>query len=566
MIIRYSMILLLMFITGGVYGQNKAYTEADTLRGSLNKWRTAYDVQFYDLDIAVDIENKSLKGSNTIVFNAEHDFDKMQIDLFSNMQIDAIKRGDKELTYERKFNAVFVNMGETVKKDSKDSIKVFYHGKPIEAERAPWDGGFVWAKDTVGNPWISVASQGEGASLWWPNKDHLSDEPDHGVQVSITVPDSLKAVSGGRMIGRDSLENGHIKYIWRTHAPINNYNVSLYVGDYVHYKEFYTQPEILTGNMVTNRNKRKTLDLDYYVLRYNVDKAKEHFKSVENVIQMFEALFGPYPFYEDGYAVVEAPYLGMEHQGAIAYGNNYKYGWDGDQVKSYIEFDYLLVHETAHEWWGNNVSVDDIAALWIHEAFATYADAVYVYRSYGFEGYGKYIDYYRSLVKNDKPILNPRGLNDADISLDAYYKGALMLNTLSQLVEDNDKWFGAMKKAQKEFAAPRTVSHEEFIAFLEKELKMDLKPFFKQYLETTKIPTLELRFAVDGKTDYMVYRWTNVVENFDMPVKVKVSKYNDKWIYPTEKWKKAKIPRGSSREDIDVELRAFYIDVKRISN
>jgi len=538
--------------------QEQAFTRADSLRGELTDLRTAYDVQLYDLDVALDIPNKSISGSNTIVFEAVENFSKIQVDLFENMNIKSIKHGNAELPYEREFNAVFISMDKTVKKGEIDSITIEYDGSPMEAIRPPWESGFVWSTDSLGKPFISVTSEGEGASLWWPNKDHLSDEPDNGVKVAITVPEDLKAISNGRLVGKDSVGNNMVKYQWRNIAPINNYNVALYVGDYVKYREFYSQrPQVFSNN--SPRNER-TLDIDYYVLRYNLDKAKEHFGFTEKMLNVFESLFGPYPFYEDGFKIVEAPFLGMEHQSAIAYGNGYQNGWDGRLSVSYVEFDYLFVHESAHEWWGNNVSAADMADLWIHEAFTTYADAIYVFASYGMEGYKAYLDYYKTLVKNDKPIIGNYDVNDYEYTLDAYYKGALMLNTISQLVESNTDWFNAFKKVQKEFAAPKTISTEELIPFLEKELGMELQVVFDQYLKTTEIPRLRMKLMKEGKNYYSVYRWENVIEGFDMPIKMKTGQYKDKWIYPTTKWKKAKLPKSFDKKYFGVDERVFYID------
>ncbi|MBX2846086.1 MAG: M1 family metallopeptidase [Saprospiraceae bacterium] len=536
------------------------FGRADSLRGTLSEFRSNYDVQFYDLEVELDIPNKSLKGANTIVFKAEESITKMQVDLFENMNISKVTHGNATLPFTREYDAVFINLDKTIKRGVIDSIRIEYDGTPIEAIRPPWESGFVWAQDSLNNPWISVTSEGEGASLWWPNKDHLSDEPDNGVKVSITVPDSLKAISNGRLIGKEELDGGRAKYIWRNKAPINNYNVALYVGDYVTYKEYYNPRPQLTAAGSSNNNSR-TLDMDFYVLRYNLDKAKQHFEFTEKMFMVFETFFGPYPFYEDGYAVVEAPYLGMEHQAAIAYGNNYQFGWNGELAIPYIEFDYLLVHETAHEWWGNNVSAADIADLWIHESFTTYADAAYVFSSFGLEGYKKYMDHYKTLVKNDKPIIGQYDVNDHKASLDAYYKGALMLGTISQLVESNRDWFGTLQKIQQEFAAPRTISTEELQAFMEQELRIELDKIFDQYLRTTEVPTLRVKLMKQGKDQYAVYRWENVVEGFDMPIKMKTGRYDDKWIYPTEKWKKAKISKSTDMNFFGIDDRSFYINL-----
>jgi len=365
------------------------------------------------------------------------------------------------------------------------------------------------------------------------------------------------------MIDTEELNNGKTTYTWRTVSPIDNYNVTLYIGDYVSYRDFYQVPIPPQQPGIGGNQQRKapSLDVDYYFLSYHIDQAKEHFEFVEDVIGTFEFVFGPYPFYEDGFGVVEAPYLGMEHQGAIAYGNEFMQGYRGNLVKPYIEFDYLFVHETAHEWWGNNVSVKDRADIWIQEGFASYADAIYVVSSYGYKAYLEYMEDYRSKVRNIEPVVGEYDINH-EIPGDAYYKTALMLNTLSHLVESNQDWIGLMRKAQQQFKAPYTVTGEEFRAFLSEETGIDLTTFFEQYLDTTMIPKLQMKLIKEGKDEYLVYRWINVVDGFDMPVQLEYAQYQQKWIYPEQDWKKVKLPKETDKSFLTVDERAYYIDLQ----
>lgn len=552
-------IVLLCFISSFTLAQTQN-KEAIKLLGELTPIRENFDVLFYHLDIEVKPDQQRIDGSNTIYFEAVEDIDKIQIDLFDNMTVNKIMRGNTELQFERKYHSMFIDLGKQLQKNEKDSITVFYGGQPIVSKNPPWDGGFVWETDSLGNPWVGVAVEGLGASSWWPAKDHLSDEPDLGVKVAITVPEKLTAVSNGRLVGKEDVEGGKTKFIWETSYPIDNYNVTLNIGDYVNYKEYYEGIPERNEKGVFTETEGRPLDLDYYVLSYHLDQAKQHFTFTEDVLQAFEFAYGPYPFYEDGFAIVETPYLGMEHQGAIAYGNQFKMGYLGKLAKPYLEWDYLFVHEVAHEWWGNNVSMEDSADMWIQESFATYSDAYYAVTMYGYEGYLTMMDYFKTLVKNQKPIVGERGIK-YEGDLDIYFKGALMLSTLSQLVEDNQVWLGALRKAQLTFKAPQTVSTEKFTQFLEDELRLELTPFFNQYLHTTEIPKLIVRKRADDGKEYLIYKWVNVVEGFNMPVRLQLQQFEQEWIYPDTEWKKVELPKEYDEQFLGIEDRAMYIDV-----
>ncbi|RRO12304.1 M1 family metallopeptidase [Flavobacteriaceae bacterium 14752] len=515
------------------------FTKKDSLRGGLRSERTAFDMLKYNLNISVDPDTKSISGYNAISFEALDNQNVMQIDLFENMKIDSIVFQNKKLKYKREFNAVFINFEKELKKGAKHQLTFYYHGKPIIAKRPPWDGGFVFDKDTNGNPWIAVAVQGTGASLWFPNKDHLSDEPDQA-EINITVPKDLVAVSNGRLINVE--QNGDLKtYQWQVTYPINNYNITLNIGDYIHFSDQF-----------------QDLDLDYYVLRENLDKAKKHFEQVKPMMACFYDKLGEYPFKNDSFKMVETPYLGMEHQSAVAYGNQYLNGYLGGDLSGTgygLKFDFIIIHESAHEWFGNSISVRDIADLWIHEGFTTYAESIFVECEYGKQAALDYIHGQRQMISHNKPIIGNYGVN-SEGSSDMYAKGSNIINTLRTLVDDDDLWWKTLKDFNKTFAY-KTTSTEEVIKFFSRSLEKDLDEFFKQYLYHKNIP--ELVFKSNQSNKEIQYKWNVDVENFDMPVEIKVGK-NSKWIYPeAETWKTLKI---KPNQVIEIDNKKFYIDVK----
>ena len=374
----------ILWVAGGLLPLSlvaQPFTSADSLRGSLRPERTCFDVHFYNLELKVDPETKSIAGFNEIHFKAVNDFDRMQIDLFAEMEIDRILLDETELEFERKHNAVFIDFPEQIPGGTLEFITVEYHGTPRVAKMPPWDGGFVWKKDKNDKPWVGVACEGIGASLWWPLKDHLSDEPDSMAFTTI-VPSDLVSVSNGHLVKQEEREEGWTAWTWRVSYPINSYNVTVNIADYAHIEDTYT-------------NASGEHELDYYVLSYNEEKATEHFKQVGPMLKIFEDAFGEYPFWKDGYALVETSYWGMEHQGAVAYGNKYKnnsHGWD-----------YIIIHESGHEWWGNSVSCPDHAELWIHESFCTYSEAVYMERRFNYEKAVDYLRGHRMKIANLSP-------------------------------------------------------------------------------------------------------------------------------------------------------------------
>jgi len=442
--------LALMLAATGAYSQE--FTKGDTLRGMLSPLRTCYDVVYYDLDVKVDIEKQRLSGSNLFMFRATQNFNRLQFDLFDNMQVDSVVYRGGKLPYTREFNAVFVDFATPIGINTIDSFRVYYQGTPIAAKMPPWDGGLVWRKDKNENPFVGVACEGIGASLWWPNKDHLSDEPD-SMMIRVTVPSGLMNVSNGRLRHTQTLDTAWVRYDWFVANPINNYNVTINIARYEHFSDIHIG------------SNGDTLDLDYYVLPYNLDKAKKHFEQVKPMMACFEEYMGPYPFYEDGFKLIETPYLGMEHQSAIAYGNNYKTGYNGsDYSRIGLTFDYIIIHETGHEWWGNHVSMKDIADMWIHEGFCTYSEAIYVECMFDYKTALDYVNAKKPGIDNKEPIIGTYNVNHEGAG-DMYNKGMLLLNTLRHVVNNDKLWWDIIRGLQQEFGM-KTTDTDEIVAYI----------------------------------------------------------------------------------------------------
>lgn len=514
-------------------------TRKDSLQGGLRPERTCFDVMRYDLNIKINPEEKSITGYNKIDFRVVTNTKKIQLDLFDNMQIDSIVFNKKKLKYKREFNAVFIDFPETLIAKTNQSLKFFYSGKPIIAKRAPWDGGFVFTKDGQGKPWIGVACQGTGASLWYPVKDSQSDEPDLGATIKVAVPNGLMDVSNGRFKGSEDLKNGYTRWDWEVQNPINTYSINVNIADYAHIHENY-----------------KGLDLDYYVLRENEEKAKVHFEEVKPMMDCFQSKFGAYPFANDGYKLVETPYLGMEHQSAVAYGNKYMQGYLGMDLSGTgigLLFDYITIHESGHEWFGNNITSKDIADMWIHEGFTTYTEAVFVECQYGYEKGQEYINGLKRGIDNTSPIIGPYGVNKEG-SGDMYQKGANLLNTIRHIVNNDEKWWKMFLKYSETFHN-KIIDTETVIGFFNTETGMNLTPVFDQYLRHAKIPVLEMQI----KKGKLQYRWKADESLFAMPVDIKVKDSKIR-ITPTVDWTLSDF-KVNSLDDIKVMTNDFYINV-----
>ena len=534
-------ILVLSFIISSfqLLSAQETFTRKDSLQGGLRPERICFDVLHYDLNIKVNPDERIVVGYNDINFKVVNNTSKIQLDLFENMQVDSIVFNSKKLNYKREFGAVFIDFSEVLTQNSKQNVRFYYSGKPIIAKRAPWDGGFVYTKDGQGKPWIGVACQGTGASLWYPVKDSQSDEPDFGATIKVAVPNGLMDVSNGRLTGSEDLKNGYTRWDWEVKNPINTYSINVSIGDYVHIHENY-----------------KGLDLDYYVLRENEAKARVHFEEVKPMMDCFQSKFGPYPFANDGYKLVETPYLGMEHQSAVAYGNKYLQGYLGTDRSGTgigLLFDYITIHESGHEWFGNNVTSKDSADMWIHEGFTTYSESVYVECQYGYESGQKYINGLKKNVDNDGPIIGPYGVNKEG-SGDMYDKGALFLNTLRHVLNDDVRWWKMFLKYSETFHN-KIIDTETVVTFFNTETGMNLTPVFNQYLRHATIPKLELR----KKKGKLGFRWKADETKFNMPVdiKIKSKKYR---LYPTTNWNTTKY-KINKLADVEMMTNDFYIDV-----
>jgi len=522
--IKLLLILISLCIGENSFAQllqdKQKFSRADSLRGNLTSLRTCYDIEYYHLDVKVDIDNKFISGSNLFKFTAIQDFERLQIDLFENMKISKIVFHDKELPFKREFNAVFIDFPAKVKKGTKDEFTVHYSGNPTIAKNAPWDGGFVFSKDKAGKPWVSVATQGFGASSWWPTKDHQADEVD-SMMISVAVPEGLMNVSNGRLRSTEKLADGYSRSNWFVSYPINNYSVSVNIGDYKHFSEEF-------------QGENGRLTLDYYVLPENLEKAKSHFAAdVQPMLSCFESWFGPYPFYRDGFKLIETPFLGMEHQSAVAYGNKYRKGYLGRDLSGTglgLAWDFIIVHESGHEWFGNHITSKDIADMWIHEGFTTYSEGLFVECTEGKEAGVKYIAGLRKNIQNDRPIIGHYNVN-AEGSGDMYPKGANLLQTIRAMVGNDKKWKNILRGLNQRYGM-KTTSTGEIENYMSKETGLHLKPVFEQYLRTTKIPELSYQL----KNNKLSYKWSNVVEGFNMPVLIH---FGDKsmWLKPqiTEK-------------------------------
>ncbi|UPT70803.1 MAG: M1 family metallopeptidase [Flavobacterium sp. JAD_PAG50586_2] len=534
-------ILLLCFTIIGFQNltAQETFSRKDSLQGGLRPERTCFDVLRYDLNIKVNPDEKSLVGYNEVTFRIVSSTSKIQLDLFDNMKIDSIVFNAKKLKYNREYNAVFIDFPLVLTSKSQQSLKFYYSGKPIIAHNAPWDGGFTYTKDNDGKPWIGVSCQGIGASLWYPCKDSQSDEPDFGATIKVAVPNGLMNVSNGRLIGSEDLKNGYTRWDWEVKNPINTYSITLNIGNYVHIHENY-----------------KGLDLDYYVLPENEAKARVHFEEVKPMMECFQSKFGTYPFTNDGYKLVETPYLGMEHQSAVAYGNKYVNGYLGtDRSGTGIGwlFDYITIHESGHEWFGNSITSKDTADMWIQEGFTTYTEAVYVECQHGYEKGQNYLNGLKRNIDNVSPIIGPYGVNKEG-STDMYEKGAMLLNTLRHVVNNDDKWWKMLLTYSERFRH-KIIDTETVVTFFNTETGMNLTPVFNQYLRHAAIPELEYRIN-KGK---LQFRWKADESKFAMPVDVKIKNKKAR-IYPTINWVTSKF-KIDSLQDIEVLTNDFYIKV-----
>ena len=513
-------------------------TRADILRGAYGRYRANNDLLSYHLDIRVDPEKQLVSGKNTIRFRMLADDNRIQLDLNDALKIDKVLLGTTSLKYERDSGAVFVDFPETLKRGQEYSIDFYYSGRPLTTGRF---GGFTFSKDPAGKPWIFTSCEDDGASIWWPNKDQWRDEVEE-MEISVAVPNDLVDVSNGRFLAKTDLSDGYTRWDWMVHYPINNYDVSLNIGNYQHFGD-----------------KLRDLTLDFYALPGDLDKAKQQFSQAKEMLEAYEHYFGPYPFAKDGYKLIEVPYSGMEHQSAVTYGNHFKNGylerdWTGVGISP--RFDFIIIHESGHEWFGNSITAADRSDMWIHEGWTTYLEALYVEYRWGHDDAVKYLNGLKPKIENRRPIISERGVNSTPPE-DQYFKGALMLNTLRSVINDDSRWWPLLYNFYQQFKY-RNIMTEDVVTYFNRETGQDLTPIFNQYLRHADIPTLELLF--DATEGTVSYKWKADEPGFSMPVLVGE---RDHWqrITPTLDWQTMKTPLTKDQFQVATEL--FYVNVQK---
>ncbi|MBB5340556.1 M1 family metallopeptidase [Tunturiibacter gelidoferens] len=519
----------------------KEPTPADLLRGSYGPYRANNDLLFYHLDLRVNPEKKFISGSNTIRFKMLADGTRIQLELFPTLQIDKIEMGKTSLKYERDGGTFFVDFPKPLRTGHTYSIDVHYSGSPVETGRF---GCFTFKQDTSGHPWINTACEETGASVWWPNKDQWRDEPQDGMEINIAVPNGLMDVSNGKFIGKKDLGDGYTRWDWKVHYSINNYDVALNIGNYVHFDDKFGD-----------------LPLDYYVLPEDLDGAKRQFAQVPGMMKAYYHYFGEYPFKKDGYKLIEVPYAGMEHQSAVAYGNHFHNGyldrdWTGVGISP--RFDFIIIHESGHEWFGNAITAADKSDMWIHEGWTTYLECLYVEYNYGHEDEVKYVNALKKKVKNDRPIITAHGTN-AEPPQDQYFKGALFINTLRSIVDDDARWFALIHDFYQHFEY-QNIMTEDVEQYFNQQTGMNLTPVFDQYLRHTAIPALELKF--DEAASTVQYRWKADEKAFAMPVRVGLKEHWET-IHPTTEWQTMKTPLTEDQFEVATDL--YYITVDKLA-
>jgi aminopeptidase N len=534
-------LIIYLFSTSISFPQ-KSFSRADTLRGSITPERAWWDLNHYHLAVEIFPESKSIKGSNTIRYKVVSEYQVLQLDLQKPLKITSIKQGGEELQFKSEGVAHFVTLKKKQVPGSFEELIVNYEGQPKEAIRPPWDGGITWQKDSNGKHFIASSNQGIGSSIWWPLKDHPADEVD-SLMISVTVPEGLMDVSNGRLVGID-LGNGKNTYHWSVVNPINDYGVNINIGDYVHFGEKYA-------------GEKGTLDMDYFVLRENLEKAKVHFQDAGRMMKAFEHWFGPYPFYEDGFKLVDAPYLGMEHQSSVTYGNGYQMGYRGRDLSETgwgLKFDFIIIHEAGHEWFANNITYKDVADMWIHESFTNYSESLFLDYHYGKEAGQEYVRGTRMNIANDRPIIGTYGLNQRG-SGDMYYKGGNLLNMLREILNDDEKWRQILRGLNQEFYH-QTVTTQQVESYISQAFGTDLKPIFDQYLRDDRIPILEYYYS-DHQT--LHYRWISCLPSFTMPVDVEIGGEKMR-IQPKTAWSELKVKhQGEVKVDPD-----YYVGLVRM--
>ena len=530
------------FSQSPLFEHSKKFTRQDSLRGSITKERIWWDLTYYHLDITVNPNEKFINGKNTVQYRVLKPHKILQIDLQNPLKISKVIQNGKELDVFSEGNAHYIHLKDTQKIGEINWLDIYYKGYPKVAKRAPWDGGFSWKRDHNGKHFIATSCQGLGASVWWPNKDHMYDEVD-SMAISIRVPKDLMNISNGRLRKIEEHYDETTTYHWFVNNPINNYGVNVNIGDYVHFSEKYN-------------GENGELDMDYYVLRDNLEKAKKQFRDAPKMMKAFEHWFGKYPFYKDGYKLVEVPYLGMEHQSSVTYGNKYQNGYLGRDLSGTgwgLKFDFIIIHESGHEWFANNITYKDAADMWIHESFTAYSENLFLDYYYGKEASAAYVIGTRKSIQNDIPIIGQYHVNNSG-SGDMYYKGANMLHTIRTLIDNDEKWRKILRGLNTKFYH-KTVTTQEVEKYINQQSNIDLTKVFDQYLRTIKIPVFE--YTIKNKK--LTYRWNNIVNGFNMPVNILIEG-TLKLLKPSENWQSQIV----NSETIKVDTN-FYVNSKRIN-
>lgn len=539
-----SRLVLLLLLTLATHATAQTFSRADTLRGSDGPGRNWWDATFYDLHVRVMPADSSIRGHNAIGYRVLRPATNMQIDLQAPLVLDSVVQDGIRLRVRQEGNAHFVTMRAPQRAGAQKSVTAYYHGKPVSARNPPWDGGLIWKTDSLGQPFIATANQGIGASIWWPNKDFGADEPD-SQRIAITVPDPMVNVSNGRLRSTQSNGDGTTTWEWFVTNPINNYGISINAATYAHWSETY-------------QGERGLLTLDFFPLAIHEDTARVHWQQVRPMLACFERWFGPYPWYEDGFKLVETPHLGMEHQSAVAYGNGFKNGYRGrDQSGTGhgMQWDFITIHESAHEWFANNITAKDNADMWVHESFANYSEGLYTECQQGKEAGAAYVIGTRRGIRNDKPIIPARGVQ-AQGSGDMYPKGGNMLHTIRQIVGNDDQWRGILRGLGKTFWH-QTVTGQQVRDYISRGAGIDLEPIFRQYLETTMIPTLVL----EQRGTQVAYKWSDVVSGFALTLPIGVARGDVDHlveIRPTTEWQL--LEGSAARLSVDPD---YYVKVER---
>jgi aminopeptidase N len=535
----------LLFASGLAFGQffekPETFTKQDTLKGSNTKFRNFWDVKKYELSVEPNFEQKSIKGTNKISFEITKDVANptFQIDLQKPMKADKVEGSLPIVDFKQEGDFIWITTNKNFKKGEKYTIDITYSGNPVIAKKAPWDGGWVFTKDENGNPWMSVADEGIGASIWLPTKDIWSDEPDNGMIMKIITPKDLVGVGNGKLIDKKT-DGDKTTYTWEVKNPINLYSIIPNIGKYINFKDTF------------NGEKGK-LDLDYWVMDYNLEKAKKQFQQVKPMLSAFEYWFGPYPFYEDSYKLVESPYLGMEHQSSVAYGNKYMNGYLGKDLSGTgvgLKWDFIIIHESGHEWFANNITAKDQADMWIHESFTNYSEVLFTEKYLDKKSAETYAIGIRNIVSNDVPIIGKYGVRNEG-SGDMYPKGANMIHTIRQIINNDDKFRQILRGLNKEFYH-QTVTTQQIENYINSKSGIDFSSLFNQYLRTIKIPTLEY----SQKGEALKFRYTNVVKNIKLPIRID----GEQTITPTEEWQAVKLTKGTPV----VFNKNYYVNYKKV--